>query len=59
MLSEQDNKLCKHNIKSFEHKDVGISKKKIKLACPFPGSVGEVQGFSKVDTMAEGNHRNY
>ena len=40
MLFEQDDKLCKQDIKSFEQ-NIKLSErvKKIKLECPFPGSV--------------------
>ena len=40
MLFEQDDKLCKQVIKSFEqHIKLSERAKQIKLACPFPGSV--------------------
>ena len=40
MSFEQDDKLCKQDIKSFEqHIKSSEQVKKIKLACPFTGSV--------------------
>ena len=40
MSFERDDKLCKQDIKSFEqHIKSSEQVKKIKLACPFPGSV--------------------
>ena len=40
MSFEQDDKLCKQDIKSFkQHIKSSEQVKKIKLACPFQGSV--------------------
>ena len=46
MLFEQDEKLCKQDIKSFEqHIKSSEQAKKIKLACPLPGSVPLIVEF--------------
>ena len=53
MLFEQDDKLCKQDIMSFEQHIKSSEQVKKKLACPFPGSVNISNCFIQFFTYSD------